>query len=97
MAFVVENIRLRELAIIAEQNRAGRPSVRKPDRAKWLFLGWIFRDAPSQRLGPMVTSMEGRDYNRTPSDDLKYSPYARSEGISTARAVGLECNLRGLH
>lgn len=146
MAFVVENIRLRELAIIAEQNRAffdhflifldnegygslhlfvtekdeakGRtvllryfnralpPGVHlfdgvarqyKPDRAKWLFLGWIFRDAPSQRLGPMVTSMEGRDYNRTPSDDLKYSPYARSEGISTARAVGLECNLRGLH
>ncbi len=29
-------------------------------KAKWLFLGWILRDAPEQRLRPMVTSMQGQ-------------------------------------
>jgi hypothetical protein len=108
MSFVVENIRLGELALIAEQNwpffddflgflkSEGYQSLHafvtdpkadngaktimqyllrplpsgihlldgvareyKPDRAKWLFLGWLFRDAPTQRLAPMVSSMEG--------------------------------------
>src|SRR5262249_36956871 len=31
----------------------------KPETAKWLLLGWIFRDAPIQRLRPMVASMPG--------------------------------------
>ncbi len=108
MPFMVENLRLRELALIAAQNRpafddfvaflltqgfsslhafvtngdtertkatilcyfdrpfpAGialydgiaRPYA--PDKAKWLLLGWIFRDAPEQRLRPMISSMTG--------------------------------------
>lgn len=28
------------------------------NRGKWLLLGWLFRDAPEQRLRPMVSSME---------------------------------------
>ncbi|MBY4710102.1 hypothetical protein [Burkholderia cepacia] len=108
MAFVVENMRLKELAIVAEQNRpafedlveflgsAGYPSLHafvtdmdetkaqatilqylrrplpngifvydgiarpySPDKAKWLLLGWVLRDAPEQRLRPMVSSMAG--------------------------------------
>jgi len=31
-----------------------------PDKAKWLLLGWIFRDAPEQRLRPMIASMPGK-------------------------------------
>ncbi|MEL7445468.1 MAG: hypothetical protein AAGK02_06610 [Pseudomonadota bacterium] len=101
MAFVVENLRLKELAIVAEQNRPafeylvefliaeGYQSLQAfvldedsekaeatilrflqtplPDglelfdgiarpyahqKAKWLLLGWVFRDAPEQRLRP---------------------------------------------
>ncbi len=108
MAFAIENLRLKELAIIAEHNRpmfddfilylrgegyqslhafiversklkGGTVLLRyltrplpapialydgvarpyKPDRAKWLLLGWILRDAPVQRLRPMVASMPG--------------------------------------
>jgi hypothetical protein len=29
------------------------------DKSKWLFLGWLLRDAPEQRLRPMVSSIEG--------------------------------------
>lgn len=110
MAFVIENLRLKELAIVAEQNRpafeyfvqfvqaAGYPSLQAfvlegdeakagtvilsflrtplpkgvvlydgiarpyaPEIAKWLLLGWVFRDAPEQRLRPMVSSMPGRN------------------------------------
>lgn len=32
-----------------------------PEIAKWLLLGWVFRDAPEQRLRPMVSSMPGRN------------------------------------
>ena len=32
-------------------------------KAKWLFLGWLFRDAPEQRLRPMVASMTGENPN----------------------------------
>lgn len=32
-------------------------------KAKWLFLGWLFRDAPEQRLRPMVASMAGENPN----------------------------------
>ncbi len=32
-------------------------------RAKWLFLGWLFRDAPEQRLRPMVSSMSDTTLN----------------------------------
>lgn len=108
MAFVVENLRLKELALVAEQNRPafedfvaflgiqGFPSLHAfvmeedearaeavilrylqrplptgvalydgiarpyaPDKAKWLLLGWVFRDAPEQRLRPMISSMVG--------------------------------------
>jgi hypothetical protein len=108
MSFIVENIRLKELAIVAEQNKpafddfcsfvgsAGYASLQQfmtstdeakaestilrylqrplprglaiydgiarpyaPDKGKWLLLGWIFRDAPEQRLRPMVASMAG--------------------------------------
>ena len=34
-----------------------------PRKAKWLFLGWLFRDAPEQRLRPMVSSMPGESPN----------------------------------
>ncbi|WP_208455959.1 hypothetical protein [Burkholderia vietnamiensis] len=105
---MVENLRLRELAVVAEQNRAAfedfvsflatdgfeslHAFVTEPDEArarasilsylrrpfpdgvalydgiarpyksanaKWLLLGWIFRDAPVQRLRPMLASIEG--------------------------------------
>ncbi|MDG2524853.1 hypothetical protein P6166_05740 [Stenotrophomonas sp. HITSZ_GD] len=108
MAFIVENLRLKELAIVAEQNRPafndfvnflaakGYPSlhsfihdadaakaestileyltrpfpqgislydgIARPyaqAKAKWLLVGWILRDAPEQRLRPMVSSMTG--------------------------------------
>ena len=35
----------------------------KQSKAKWLFLGWLFRDAPEQRLGPMVSEQTGKDRN----------------------------------
>jgi len=108
VSFIIENIRLRELAIVAEANkpmfddfvaflvrekytglhdfvissdadRAKRTLMRyfvrplpggvalydgiarpyAPDKAKWLLLGWIFRDAPEQRLRPMLSSIKG--------------------------------------
>lgn len=109
MSFIIENIRLRELAIVAESNRPmfedfvsflkGRQfsdlhdfvvstdntrtkatlakyflrplpkgvtlydGIARPyadEKAKWLLLGWIFRDAPEQRLRPMLSSVVGR-------------------------------------
>jgi len=108
MPFAIENLRLKELAIVADLNkpifdhfvrflarngysslhafivdkqeaRAGaailafleeplpdgiclhdgiaRPYA--PDKGRWLLLGWILRDAPEQRLRPMVSSMPG--------------------------------------
>jgi len=108
MGFIVENLRLKELAIVAEQNKAAfedfvaylgshgyatlhafmldQDSARaesvilgylqrtlpngiavydgvarpyRSEKGKWLLLGWIFRDAPEQRLRPMVSSMPG--------------------------------------
>lgn len=108
MAFAIENLRLKELAVVAEQNRGAfddlcafliqqgyaglhdfvtspdniraektllaylvRPFPKgiavydgiarpyAPDKAKWLLLGWVLRDAPEQRLRPMVSSMVG--------------------------------------
>ena len=110
MAFVIENLRLKELALVAEQNHSAfqdfvaflktegfdslhafvmtkdevaatetilryllRPFPQgialydgiarpyEPDKAKWLLLGWIFRDAPEQRLRPMISSMPGNN------------------------------------
>ena len=112
MSFVVENIRLRELSLIAESNKeffddfigfletkgyaslyhfVHEPSSEKAkmvllayfshpspigchlydgiarpyqtSKAKWLLLGWIFRDAPEQRLRPMLVSMPGESLN----------------------------------
>lgn len=106
MEFVAENIRLKELAIVAEQNKAifddlvsflagqgyaslhafvvepdparGKATILQylsrplpegialfdgiarpytPERARWVLLGWVFRDAPTQRLQPMLRSM----------------------------------------
>ncbi|MFT9017638.1 hypothetical protein [Acetobacter malorum] len=113
MPFVTENIRLRELAIVANSNRPmfndfvsfltsegysdlhdfvmsadstaakqtflryfqrnlpigvalydgiARPYA--PDKAKWLLLGWIFRDAPEQRLRPMLKGIAGNSLNQ---------------------------------
>ena len=108
MPFVIENLRFKELAIVAAQNRVAfedlvaflriegyvslhafiidsdegkaraaitrylrRPlpvevalydGIARPysaDKAKWLLLGWILRDAPEQRLRPMVSTMPG--------------------------------------
>lgn len=28
-------------------------------KARWYFLAWLFRDAPAQRLGPILSSVEG--------------------------------------
>lgn len=110
---MIENLRLRELALVAEQNRPAfedlcafirergysslqdfvicgdgaraqadilrylrRPlpngirlydGIARPyaaDKGKWLLFGWVLRDAPEQRLRPMVSSMEGA----TPSE-----------------------------
>ena len=33
------------------------------DKAKWLLLAWILRDAPEQRLRPMLGAIEGRNQN----------------------------------
>lgn len=110
MAFIIENIRLRELVTLVRANRAffdefmeflkeqGFATVlgfvqetsderafktilsflrRNPDavlldgvsqpytpaKAKWYFLSWLFRDAPAQRLGPMLPSMPGDTLN----------------------------------
>ena len=106
MTYAIENIRLKELFAVAEQNkgffdyfghfvtqnsfvdihdfatssdhdRAGKlildflnhplpdgiqllDGIARPypnDKAKWLFLGWLFRDAPEQRLRPMLKQM----------------------------------------
>ena len=35
----------------------GRPY--EPSKAKWYFLAWLFRDAPAQRLGPLVKAVAG--------------------------------------
>ncbi len=108
MSFIVENIRLRELALVADQNKAAfddlcfflqesgfeslqafvtstdgvrtesvilsylrRPLPKnvalfdgiarpyKQEKAKWLLLAWVLRDAPEQRLRPMLASMTG--------------------------------------
>jgi hypothetical protein len=107
MAFLVENIRLKELMAIVEANRPffhaltkflsanGYTHLQKfvaetnskkaaavilsflksplntvlydgvckpygEAKGKWYFLAWIFRDAPAQRLGPLVPQMAGQ-------------------------------------
>jgi hypothetical protein len=35
----------------------GRPYA--PGKAKWYFLAWLFRDAPAQRLGPLLRQVHG--------------------------------------
>lgn len=106
MAFVLENLRLRDLVAIVRQNQAfheefvrflsdhkypdvhafvneaedakavrvlesylatqskaklldglGRPYA--DTIAKWYFLAWILRDAPAQRLGPLLRTVDG--------------------------------------
>lgn len=108
MTFILENIRLKELFLVANQNKGffddfisflkekgysqlsefvfevsdskaqqvllnylERPlpskvflydGIARPytaEKAKWLFLGWIFRDAPEQRLKPILSSISG--------------------------------------
>lgn len=31
----------------------------EPRKAKWYFMAWLFRDAPAQRLAPLLSSIEG--------------------------------------
>ena len=106
MEFVIENIRLRELVAVVNDNRAffddilsfleshgycsiyafvdegdngkakqtilaylehksnaklydglGKPYANA--KARWFFLSWLFRDAPAQRLDPLVKQMPG--------------------------------------
>ena len=108
MDFIIENIRLKELVVIARSNKpffdhfiqtlskAGYPDLHSfilevddkkafktihsylqaqvpsgikllegvgspysPEKGKWFLLGWIFRDAPVQRLNPMLSQMPG--------------------------------------
>lgn len=106
MAFVIENLRLRELVAIVRQNQKfyddfcvylkergyrdvhdfiNEPSGAKATKvikdylvrqsaaqlldglarpykdstARWYFLAWILRDAPAQRLQPLLASVEG--------------------------------------
>mgnify|MGYP006428529269 CR=1 FL=1 len=108
MTYITDNIRLKELHTIAEQNKAmfdafehflrrqgyhsvydfiqesdsqkalhvliqyittplpegvtlydGAARPYSQDKAKWLFLGWLLRDAPEQRLKPMVAEANG--------------------------------------
>lgn len=106
MEFIIENIRLRELVAIVNENRnfyydfvefllendyenvhsfinelddkkaievIGAYLDRKSEvtlyngmgaaygnrQARWLFLSWLFRDAPAQRLSPLVRNMPG--------------------------------------
>ena len=106
MAFFIENVRLKELKAIVDENhdfyieftrfieaqgyRHIRDFVEDPDesrslavirdflstqqgsvlydgifrpysnqKARWYFLSWLFRDAPAQRLGPLVSSFPG--------------------------------------
>lgn len=32
-------------------------------KARWYFLAWLMRDAPAQRLGPLLAAISGRDLN----------------------------------
>jgi len=106
MGFLIENIRLKELVAVVNENHAffddllvflgdkgfrdlqsfimssnsgralgvisdyleldsgaqlfdglGRPYANS--KARWVFLSWVLRDAPSQRLGPLVKHIEG--------------------------------------
>lgn len=36
----------------------GRPFEQR--KAKWYFMAWLFRDAPAQRLAPLLSSIQGR-------------------------------------
>ena len=107
MAFIIENLRLRELVAIVKQNQRfyedfcvylqqrnyrdvpafitepsddkaikvikdylerqsevqlfdGLARPYKDVTARWYFLAWMLRDAPAQRLQPILTSVEGK-------------------------------------
>src|ERR1039457_2104997 len=124
MAFVIENLRLRELVAIVKQNQQfyvdfcvylrqrnyrdvhafitepsddkaikvirdylerqsevqlfdGLARPYKDATARWYFLAWMLRDAPAQRLQPILTSVEGKSLDR-----------------SEERRVGKECRSR---
>ncbi len=47
---------------VALYDRIARPYP--PRKAKWPLLGWIFRDAPAQRLQPLLSSMYWKQYSR---------------------------------
>ncbi len=113
MEYIIENIRLKELKIIADKNKDyfyyiikflnnngykslhdfvnekddtkalhvlerflahqmpdniklydGVARAYKSDKAKWLMCGWILRDAPEQRLRPILSSIEGNTYQK---------------------------------
>src|ERR1035437_4487407 len=66
-AFINESDEKKALAVIesyfkhAEKanlyDGIGRPYA--SDLAKWYFLAWTMRDAPAQRLGPLLRNVEG--------------------------------------
>lgn len=40
--------------------------------AKWYFLAWVLRDAPAQRLGPLLRSVEGATLDRKKASLLNH-------------------------
>lgn len=117
MDFVIENIRLRELVAVVNENKAffddfltylraqgfdnipdfinttddmkafeaisaylvyksdaklydGLGNAYANGKARWFFLSWLLRDAPAQRLGPLVKHVPGESPNERKSNLL---------------------------
>lgn len=145
MPFVVENLRLKELVAVANQNKPffddfvqqlgklgygsihqfvmdpdeakavktliaylGSPAVTnlydgiarpyEANKAKWLFLGWVFRDAPEQRLRPIVASQPGANitakraylFNELRKSVSEFFPEPESWGWSVIREIMID-------
>jgi len=71
-AFVNERVDARAIAVL-EDYLSGQPQAKLYDGlgrpysdtvAKWYFLAWILRDAPAQRLAPLLRTVEGDSLDR---------------------------------
>ena len=66
-SFIIETSREKAEAVLRAYFQApfanpmmdgiGRPF--EAGKAKWYFIAWLFRDAPAQRLGPLLRTVEG--------------------------------------
>ena len=79
--------------------------------AKWYFLAWVLRDAPAQRLGPLLRSVEGATLDRKKASLLNHLrkfvgplfPEAEKWGwpvlseVMLARLEGSRRALKGTH